>query len=137
MASISKTALYIVAAILILFSLIGIIWGFISIVGSTDKNGDPSWFGTGVFFCMTGLAIFGIGLGLILWAARRKQLPGSEENKVTLKIDLPGNVKLDTLKCQSCGGALNPENITMVAGAPVVTCPFCNTTYQLTEEPKW
>jgi len=25
----------------------------------------------------------------------------------------------------------------MVAGAPVVTCPYCGTTYQLTEEPKW
>jgi uncharacterized Zn-finger protein len=29
------------------------------------------------------------------------------------------------------------DNIKMVAGAPVVTCPYCNTTYQLTEEPKW
>jgi uncharacterized Zn-finger protein len=44
---------------------------------------------------------------------------------------------MDTLKCRSCGGALKPENITMVAGAPVVTCPYCGTTYQLTEEPKW
>jgi len=25
----------------------------------------------------------------------------------------------------------------MVAGAPVVTCPYCNTSYQLKEEPKW
>jgi uncharacterized Zn-finger protein len=25
----------------------------------------------------------------------------------------------------------------MMAGAPVVTCPYCQATYQLTEEPKW
>jgi uncharacterized Zn-finger protein len=29
------------------------------------------------------------------------------------------------------------DNIQMVAGAPVVNCPYCKTTYQLTEEPKW
>jgi uncharacterized Zn-finger protein len=29
------------------------------------------------------------------------------------------------------------DNIQMVAGAPVVNCPYCHTTYQLTEEPKW
>jgi len=27
--------------------------------------------------------------------------------------------------------------VEVVAGAPVVTCPYCHTTYQLTEEPKW
>jgi hypothetical protein len=54
-----------------------------------------------------------------------------------LNIDLPGKVKLDSLKCQSCGGVLSSDNIKMVAGAPVVTCPYCHTTYQLTEEPKW
>jgi Na+/melibiose symporter-like transporter len=24
-----------------------------------------------------------------------------------------------------------------VTGAPMVTCPFCKTNYQITEEPKW
>jgi uncharacterized Zn-finger protein len=56
---------------------------------------------------------------------------------VTLKVDLPGNVRLDSLKCKSCGGALSADNIKMVAGAPVVDCPYCHTTYQMTEEPKW
>jgi redox-regulated HSP33 family molecular chaperone len=44
---------------------------------------------------------------------------------------------MDTMKCKSCGGTITSENIQMVAGAPVVTCPYCHTTYQLTEEPKW
>jgi len=54
-----------------------------------------------------------------------------------LNVDLPGDVNMDSLKCKSCGGTLTAENITMVAGAPMVTCPFCHTAYQLTEEPKW
>lgn len=85
---------------------------------------------------VTGLITVAVGFGLIWLVYRRGKAAQAGEN-VTLKIDLPGNVNLDTLKCQSCGGVLAPENIKMVAGAPVVTCPYCHTTYQLTEEPKW
>jgi uncharacterized Zn finger protein len=56
---------------------------------------------------------------------------------VNLKVDLPGEVGMDTIKCKSCGAPLSSEDIKMVAGAPVVECPNCGTTYQLTEEPKW
>ena len=41
------------------------------------------------------------------------------------------------MKCQSCGGTLTSDNIKLVNGAPMVNCPYCNTVYQLTEEPKW
>ena len=45
--------------------------------------------------------------------------------------------KIEEMKCRSCGGTLSAKDITLVNGAPVVNCPFCGTTYQLTEEPKW
>jgi len=57
--------------------------------------------------------------------------------QVTMKVDLPGDTKISQVTCRNCGGTLKPENIKMVAGAPMVECPFCGTTYQLTEEPKW
>jgi hypothetical protein len=57
--------------------------------------------------------------------------------QVTMKVDLPGETKISQVQCRNCGGTLKPENIKMVAGAPMVECPFCGTTYQLTEEPKW
>jgi len=41
------------------------------------------------------------------------------------------------MKCKSCGGVLSANDIKMVNGAPMVNCPYCNTVYQLTEEPKW
>ncbi len=85
---------------------------------------------------ITGIILVVIGFGLIFVASRKK--PGEQgEQEVKYEIDLSGDVNLDTLTCKSCGGQLSSENITMVAGAPVVTCPFCGTTYQLTEEPKW
>jgi hypothetical protein len=120
--SAAKIIAYIVAGILIFFGIL-FIWGAFS------PQGQTGWI-------LIGLLSVGIGFGVIWFAARR--LPTAQaEGNVTLKIDLPANVDLDTLKCRSCGGALTTDNIKMVAGAPVVTCPYCGTTYQLTEDPKW
>jgi hypothetical protein len=82
-----------------------------------------------------GIVLIGGGAYLISLAGRGKM--GAPAQNVTYKVDLPANVSLDTLKCKSCGGSLTMDNITMVAGAPVVNCPYCHSTYQLTEEPKW
>ena len=117
-----KIILFIVAAILILF-------GVVFIYAAFGPTFHFDWF-------IIGLISVGIGLVLVWFATRMKPATQSGEN-VTLKVDLPANVALDTLQCKNCGGALTPDNIKMVAGAPVVTCPYCNTTYQLTEEPKW
>ena len=114
---------YIFAAILIFFGVL-FIWATFS------PDGQIGWLVVGVFSV-------GIGFGLIWFASRRKPGAMGENGEVTYKVDLSGDVNLDTLQCQSCGGALTMENIKMVAGAPVVSCPYCNTTYQLTEEPKW
>ena len=79
-----------------------------------------------------------IAFGLI-WFAYRKPAAGPRwfSSETVLKIDLPGQTKIEAMKCKNCGGALKPENVKMVAGAPMVECPYCGTTYQLTEEPKW
>ena len=119
--SAGKLIAYIAAAILIFFGVI-FIWGAFS------PQGSAGWI-------LVGLVSVGIGFVLIFIAARRR--PAANQQNVTLKVDLPGNVNLDTLKCRACGGALTADNVKMVAGAPLVTCPYCHTSYQLSEEPKW
>ncbi|WP_299027975.1 hypothetical protein [uncultured Thermanaerothrix sp.] len=119
--SAGKIIAYIVAAILIFFGVL-FVWG------ATGDQGDLMWI-------PIGLITIALGLVLIFWAARRPKQETPPQ--VTLKVDLPANINLDTLKCKSCGGTLKAENIKIVAGAPVVTCPYCGTSYQLTEEPKW
>jgi hypothetical protein len=114
---------YLAAAILIFFGVL-FIWGAFS------PEGQTGWI-------IIGLVTVAIGFVLIWFASRRKPAAAAGSEAVTLNIELPGNVSMDTLSCQNCGGALSPENVKMVAGAPVVTCPYCGTTYQLTEEPKW
>lgn len=84
---------------------------------------------------IVGIITIAIGLALV-WFVTRKPKPVAPVN-VTYQVDLSGDVNLETIKCKSCGGVLSPENVKMVAGAPVVSCPYCGTTYQLTEEPKW
>jgi hypothetical protein len=117
-----KIILYIVAAILIFFGVL-FIWAAF----------DPS---TPDGYIMVGVISVAIGLVLI-WLSTRIKPSGAGDTNVTVNVDLPSNVSMDTFKCQSCGGALTPDNVKMVAGAPVVTCPYCNTSYQLKEEPKW
>jgi len=105
--------------------------GVLFIWAAFNPQGQPGWI-------LVGVISVGIGFGLIWLAGRRAPTPTTQAgSNVTLKIDLPADVELDALKCQSCGGALSMENIKMVAGAPVVNCPYCNSVYQLKEEPKW
>jgi Na+/melibiose symporter-like transporter len=53
------------------------------------------------------------------------------------KIDLSGDVDLDLLKCNNCGGTLSKRNVEVRAGAVMVNCPYCGTVYQIKEAPKW
>jgi hypothetical protein len=111
---------YIAAAILLFFGVL-FVWSAFSPTGSPAN-------------ILTGLITLGAGFGLIWFAGRRAKREASE---LVQKIELSGDVELETLSCRNCGGALSPDNVKMVAGAPVVSCPYCNTSYQLSEEPKW
>ena len=114
---------YIAAAILIFFGVL-FLWGAFS------PSGSPGWI-------PIGLISVGIGFAIIWYVGRRAAAGAENVTNVTYQVDLPGDVNLEKMKCQSCGGELTMKNITMVAGAPVVNCPYCGTNYQLTEEPKW
>lgn len=123
---------YVVAAFLILLGLgLALIIGLSFIVQAGNGGSVP----IGLVFLIIGFLLIGGGVYLIYLAGRGKM--GAVTQNVTYKVDLPANVNMDTLKCKSCGGTLTMDNITMVAGAPVVNCPYCHSTYQLTEEPKW
>lgn len=130
--STGKIVIYFVAAILILIGLgLALIIGLSYIV----QAGHGGSVVIGLIFLIIGLVFIASGVYVIYQTGRSK--PGEVTQNVTLKVDLPANVNMDTLKCKSCGGSLTMDNIQMVAGAPVVHCPYCGTTYQLTEEPKW
>lgn len=114
-----------------IFSAIVIFFGILFIWATFSPDGQIIWL-------VVGVISVAIGFGIIWFTSRKPANPTSADgSNVSLNINLPGDVNLDTMKCKSCGGVLTMDSIKMVAGAPMVSCPYCNTSYQLTEEPKW
>jgi len=129
----SKTLLYIGAGILFLMGLCLVGYGILSVIGSTSAQGQSNWMTYGIGFACTGIVFIGGGAGLIFLAMRGQKTEVIQK----VEIDLPGETKISEMKCRSCGGTLTSDNIKLVNGAPMVNCPYCNSVYQLTEEPKW
>jgi hypothetical protein len=77
-----------------------------------------------------------VGAGLVLVAIVRAKVP-ARKVEVTRKVDLTGDVKLEELRCSKCGASLDSKSVTMKQGAVFVSCPYCNSEYQIEEAPKW
>jgi len=129
----NKTLLYVGAGILFLIGLCMVGYGVLSVIGSTSGQGSSAWLRFGLGFGLVGVLFLAGGAGMIIAAQRGTKTEVIQQ----VKIDLPGQTRIEEMKCRSCGGTLTADNIKMVNGAPVVNCPFCGTVYQLTEEPKW
>jgi hypothetical protein len=129
----STTWMYIGAVILLLLAAAGICVGVFILLGAA--GGAQGVTGIGSTGIMLGAIALVGGIIMVVIAARKTRQETAQN--VTLKVDLPGDTKIEQMKCKSCGGVLTADNIKMVQGAPMVTCPFCGTVYQLTEEPKW
>jgi hypothetical protein len=127
------TWFYVGAVILLLLAAAGIcLGGFILLAASGGTQGVTGIGSAGV---VIGLIALVAGILMLVLAARKTKQDTAQN--ITVKVDLPGETSIEQMKCRSCGGALSADNVKLVNGAPMVTCPYCNTVYQLTEEPKW
>jgi hypothetical protein len=114
---------YIAAGILVFF---GVLWLWSAFSGTGSPGGR---------LLVGGLLVL-IGLGIIV-AVRLREPKPKQEITIHQQVDLTGEVDAEALKCRNCGSQLDKSAIGVVEGAIMVTCPYCGTTYQLTEEPKW
>ncbi len=112
-----KIAVYLIAAVLFFF-------GFMFVVGA---QGAPERF-------VVGFILFAAG-GVLIYLT--KVQPQYTEVTHVQKIDLSGDVQLEQMKCASCGGTLDKRNLEVKAGAIFVECPYCGSSYQIEEAPKW
>ena len=83
-----------------------------------------------------GLIMILVG-SVIMVIVTRKNKADQEAKNVTYNIDLGGKTQASKLVCEKCGAPLGKDDISLVAGVPTVTCPYCGVSYQITEEPKW
>jgi len=114
---------YIVSAILIFFGIL-FIWAAFS------PEGETGWI-------VVGIITVAIGLGIILFIKFREPKPAQPPQEIVQKIDLSSDIQVEKLKCQSCGGQLDQNSVSVKAGAVFVNCPYCGASYQIVEEPKW
>jgi DNA-directed RNA polymerase subunit RPC12/RpoP len=56
---------------------------------------------------------------------------------VIQRIEVSGQMKAAPIKCPNCGASVDANQIKIVSGVPYATCPYCGTTFEVTEEPKW
>jgi len=114
---------YIIAAILVFFGVL-FVWAAFS------PGGEPGWI-------IIGIISVAIGLGIIALIKFREPKPAQAPQEIIQKIDLSGDIEMETLKCEKCGGELKKDSITVKEGAIFISCPYCGSAYQMVEEPKW
>lgn len=113
----------------IILSVIAYIFGVLFIWGAFGDPFVPS-------NLIIGIIMVGIGSVIMIIVTRKSKAEKASKN-VIYNIDLGGETKATKLVCNKCGAPLGKDDITLVAGVPTVTCPYCGVTYQITEEPKW
>ena len=56
---------------------------------------------------------------------------------VIQRVEVSGQMKASTITCPNCGASVDANSIRIISGVPYATCPYCGTTFEITEEPKW
>ena len=81
----------------------------------------------------TSSILFIIGLAVIVGIYYTTRKPKT----VIQRLEVSGLMAAAQIKCPNCGGSINADQIKINAGVPYVKCPYCGTTFEVTEEPKW
>ena len=82
---------------------------------------------------LTSGILFVIGIAIIVGIYYTTRKPKT----VIQRLELSGQMKAASIKCPNCGASVDPNKIKIVSGVPYATCPYCGTTFEVTEEPKW
>ena len=77
--------------------------------------------------------LFIIGLAVIVGIYYVTRKPKT----VIQRLEVSGEMKAAQIKCPNCSASIDANQIKMVSGVPYVKCPYCGTTFEVTEEPKW
>jgi DNA-directed RNA polymerase subunit RPC12/RpoP len=77
------------------------------------------------------LFIIGIAVVVGIYYTTRKP------KTVIQRLEVSGQMKAASIRCPHCSGSIDANQIKIISGVPYVTCPYCGTTFEVTEEPKW
>jgi predicted Zn finger-like uncharacterized protein len=79
------------------------------------------------------IMLFAIGfiIATITYYATRKP------KTIIHQLELSGQMRAAALKCPNCSASVDANQIKIVSGVPYAKCPYCGTTFEVAEEPKW
>ena len=77
--------------------------------------------------------LFTIGISVIVGIYYITRKPKT----VIQRLEVSGQMQGTAIKCPNCGASIATNQIKIVSGVPYVKCPYCGTTFEVTEEPKW
>ena len=77
--------------------------------------------------------LFIIGVAIIIGIYYTTRKPKT----VIQRVEVSGQMRAASIKCPNCGASVDTNQIKIVSGVPYATCPYCGTTFEVTEEPKW
>ena len=121
----------------VIFACILIFFGVLFIWGAFTPEGKEGWITIGVITVAIGIGILTLAIGFFVFMRIRRLRESEQPQEIVQKIDLSGDIELETLKCQKCGGELQKDSVSVREGAVFIDCPYCGSAYQMVEEPKW
>jgi len=99
---------------------------FFSVIFALASAYDPQRLVTSALLFIIALAIvFGI-----YYTTRKPKT-------VIQRLEVSGQMKAASIRCPNCGASVDANLIKIVSGVPYATCPYCGTTFEVSEEPKW
>lgn len=107
--------------------LLAVVVGLLGLVFVAGNQGE-------VLRIVVGGVLIAAAVAMVVAARMR---PEVRQHNIVQKIDIGGDVRLESLKCEKCGATLSKEAVSVENGAAMVTCPYCSASYQMEEAPKW
>jgi DNA-directed RNA polymerase subunit RPC12/RpoP len=77
--------------------------------------------------------LFVIGFTIIIGIYYTTRKPKT----VIQRLEVSGRMKAVPIKCPNCSASIEANRIKIVTGVPYATCPYCGSTFEVSEEPKW
>ena len=82
---------------------------------------------------ITSAFLFIIGVAIIVGIYFVTRKPKT----VIQRLEISGQMQGAAIKCPNCSASIDANQIKIIADVPYVKCPYCGTTFEVTEEPKW
>jgi predicted Zn finger-like uncharacterized protein len=82
---------------------------------------------------LTSAILFIVGIAVVAGVYFMTRSPKT----VIQQVELSGQMKAAQIKCPNCGGNIVSSQIQINQGVPYAKCPYCGTTFEVAEEPKW